>query len=89
MLRTMNKMEARAQRMVYIMNKKAAKGLDTSEDEDAINEAWGQLKKFQEDFEAGKSGSAPGKDKDVNNGNGKANGNGKDDSHGKANGKNK
>jgi tetratricopeptide (TPR) repeat protein len=35
MLRTMNKMEARAQRMVYIMNKKAAKGLDTSEDEDA------------------------------------------------------
>jgi tetratricopeptide (TPR) repeat protein len=30
MLRTMNKMEARAQRMVDIMNKKAAKGLDTS-----------------------------------------------------------
>jgi archaellum component FlaC len=83
MLRTMNKMEARAQRMVYIMNKKAAKGLDTSEDEGAINQAWGQLKKFQEDFNAGKSGSAPGKDKDVNNGNGK------DNSHGKANGKNK
>jgi len=76
MLRTMNKMEARAQRMVYIMNRKAAKGFDTSEDEGAINQAWGQLKKFQEDFKAGKSGSAPGKDKDVNNGNGKDNGNG-------------
>lgn len=74
MLRTMNKMEARVQRMVDIMNRKAAKGNDTSGDEDAINEAWGQLKKFQEDFVAGKSGSAPGKNKDENNGNG----NGKD-----------
>jgi hypothetical protein len=68
MLRTMNKMEARVQRMIDIMNRKAAKGNDTSGDEDAINEAWGQLKKFQEDFVAGKSDSAPGKN---GNGNGK------------------
>ena len=79
MLRTMNKMEARVQRMVDIMNRKAAKGGDTSGDEGAINEAWGQLKKFQEDFMAGKSGSAPGKNKDGKNGShGKGNGNGKD-----------
>ena len=77
MLRTMNKMEARVQRMVDIMNRKAAKGGDTSGDEGAINEAWGQLKKFQEDFMAGKSGSAPGKNKDGNNGS-HGNGNGKD-----------
>ncbi len=68
MLRTTNKMEARVQRMIDIMNRKAAKGNDTSGDEDAINEAWGQLKKFQEDFVAGKPDSAPGKN---GNGNGK------------------
>lgn len=83
MLRTMNKMEARAQRMVDIMNRKAAMGGSTSGDEDAINEAWGQLKKFQEDFVAGKSGSAPGNNNDNKgsgngNTNGNGNGNGKD-----------
>ena len=74
-------MEARVQRMVDVMNRKAAEGGNTSGDEDAINEAWGQLKKYQEDFVAGKSDSAPGKNDDDNgsdngNGNGHINGNG-------------
>jgi hypothetical protein len=79
MLRTMDKLEARVQRMVDKMNRKAARGMDTSGDEDAINQAWGQIKKFQEDFQSGKSGSAPGQNKDNGNGqgNGKGNGNGK------------
>jgi hypothetical protein len=47
--------------------------MDTSGDEDAINQAWGQIKKYQEDFQSGKSGSAPGH----NNGNGQENGKGK------------
>ncbi|UCD45592.1 MAG: hypothetical protein JSV27_03655 [Candidatus Bathyarchaeota archaeon] len=63
MLRTMNKLEAKVQRMVDKMNRKAARGGDTSGDEDAINQAWGQLKKYQDDFKAGKSGSAPGQNK--------------------------
>jgi tetratricopeptide (TPR) repeat protein len=83
MLRTMNKMEARVQRMVDIMNRKAANGNNLSGDEDAINEAWGQLKKFQEDFVAGNSSSAPGKNKDENNGNGHTSGNGNGNGNGK------
>ncbi|EMR74321.1 hypothetical protein MCGE09_00253 [Thaumarchaeota archaeon SCGC AB-539-E09] len=51
--------------------------------------ARGQLKKFQEDFEAGKSGSAPGNSKNKSNGNGNDNGHGKDSGSGKANGKDK
>jgi ferritin-like metal-binding protein YciE len=81
LLRTMYKMEARVQRMVDVMNRKAAKGGVTSGDEDAISEAWGQLKKYQEDFVAGKSDSAPGKNKDdhgSDNSNGKGKGNNKD-----------
>ena len=73
MLRTMDKLEAKIQRMVDKMNRNAAKGMDTSGDEDAINMAWGQLKKVQDDFQKGKSGSAPGH----NNGNGQGNGEGK------------
>jgi tetratricopeptide (TPR) repeat protein len=77
MLRTMDKLEARVQRMVDKMNRKAARGMDTSGDEDAINQAWGQIKKYQEDFQSGKSGSAPGQIKDNGNGNGNGKGKGK------------
>ena len=76
MLRTMDKLEAKIQRMVDKMNRKAAKGMDTSGDEDAINQAWGQLKKYQDDLQNGKSGSAPGHTKE--NGNGKGKGKDKD-----------
>ncbi len=71
MLRTMDKLEAKIQRMVDKMNRKAVKGGNTSGDEDAINQAWGQLKKLQEDLQNGKSGSAPGHTKENGNGNGK------------------
>jgi len=83
MLRTMFKLEARVQRMVDKMNRKAARGMDTSGDEDAINWAWGQMKKFQEDLQRGKSGSAPGQNKEGGNGNGKGNGKGKGKGHDK------
>jgi len=79
MLRTMDKLEARVQRMVDKMNRKAARGMDTSGDEDAINQAWGQIKKYQEDFQSGKSGSAPGQIKDNGNGKGKGKGHDKPD----------
>ena len=79
MLRTMFKLEARVQRMVDKMNRKAAKGVDTSGDEDAINHAWGQMKKYQDDLQRGKSGSAPGQNKDNGNGNGKGKGHDKPD----------
>lgn len=78
MLRTMDKLEAKIQRMVDKMNRKAAKGGDTSGDEDSINQAWGQLKKLQEDFQKGKSESAPGHTKDDDNGQGQGKGKGKD-----------
>jgi hypothetical protein len=81
MLRTMYKLEAKVQRMVDKMNRKAAKGGNTSGEEDAINQAWGQLKKLQEDAQKGKSSSAPGQTNNGGNGKGKGNGN--------SNGKNK
>jgi hypothetical protein len=70
------------------MNRKAAMGGDTSGEEDAINQAWGQLKKLQEDAQKGKSSSAPGQTNDGGNGQGNG-GNGQGNGKGKGNGKDK
>jgi hypothetical protein len=77
MLRTIDKLEAKVRRTVDKTERKAAKGQDTSGDEDEIDEARGQLNKFKDDLQRGKSGSAPGHTEDNGQGSGEGNGNDK------------
>ena len=74
MFRTMNQNEARITKMVEKMERKAARGEDTSEDEDLVNQLRGNVNSAKNEHKENKG---------KGNGQGSDNGNGKPDDKGK------